>query len=194
MTDPARHPPDASPRPSASAQRPSGSAEPPSEPQLLDLPGRDPGLPRFAIAAAILAVLAAGWVLLRPAAAPPGVLGTAVEIAAGTPETTFDQSGATIFLAQGCGACHGSTSASTALGPGLGGVGARAAARVLAADYTGSATDASGYLEEAIVDHCVDLVPSYSCVELPDLGLRLSTTDAVALVDFLTRLPAEGTQ
>lgn len=186
MTDPTRRPPDL-------AGHPGAPALPPSETRLLDLPGRDPGLPRFAIAAAILALLAAGWVLLHPVQTPPGVLGTAVEIAAGTPETAFDQSGATIFLAQGCGACHSSSSASTALGPGLGGVGTRATARVVAPDYGGGATDGAGYLEEAIVDHCADLVPGYSCVELPDLGLRLSATDADVLVDFLTRLPAEET-
>ena len=159
---------------------------------MIDLPGRDPGLPRFAVAVGALVLLAAGWLLVRPVPALPGVMGTAVEIAASTPEAATEDPGATVFLAQGCGTCHSRTSSSTALGPGMGGVAARAAARIAAADYTGDARSAREYLEEAILTHCADIVPGYTCIELPDLGLRLSATDADALVNDLLRIPAEG--
>ncbi len=157
---------------------------------MTDLPRRDPGLPRFVLGIGALAILALLWLLVRPTPPLPGALGAAVESAVSTPETPLDRSGASVFLAQGCGTCHSTTGASTALGPGLGGVSARAAARIIAPDYTGGAGSARDYVLESILDHCADTLPGYTCAELPDLGLHLTTADADALVDFLMRLPA----
>jgi len=160
---------------------------------LTDLPERDPSLPRFAWAAAVLAaLLAAGWLVGAPSRLS-GNLEVAAEKAASVQAgPAVEPLGATVFLNQGCGACHASASTSTALGPGLGGVAARAAARVVAPDYTGDAGAARDYLREAIVDHCADTVPGYACVPLPEIGLRLSTVEAGELVDFLMRLTPEG--
>ncbi len=162
-------------------------------PRFADLPSRDPGLPRFAWAAAALATgLAVGWILAAtPAPAPEAE--AALDAFGQTPipvEAVLP--GAEVFLREGCGACHATSDASTALGPGLGGVGTRAARRVGEADYGGEAETADAYLREAIVDHCADAVPGYACVDLPDIGLRLGEDDVLALVDYLSRLTPEG--
>src|SRR5690606_10033856 len=58
-----------------------------------------------------------------------------------------------------CFACH-STSPGVALaGPSLAGLATRAAALVDSAHYTGSATDAEGYIRESIVNPHAYLVP-----------------------------------
>ena len=58
-----------------------------------------------------------------------------------------------------CTACHSLQPGVTMAGPSLAGMASRAAATVAAADYTGSASDAEGYIREAITDPSAHLVP-----------------------------------
>lgn len=158
-----------------------------------ELPARDPGLPRFAWAAGLVAAgIAAGW-LWAAAPAPSPEAEAALDAFAQTPiPAEVVLPGAGLFLREGCGACHATSDVSTALGPGLSGVGARAARRIAEAGYGGEADTATAYLREAIVDHCADAVPGYACVDLPDIGLRLTEDDVADLVDYLGRLTPEG--
>jgi nitric oxide reductase subunit C len=52
----------------------------------------------------------------------------------------------------GCTACHSLASGADGAGPSLAGIATRAEQTVTAADYTGTATDAKGYLLESIVE------------------------------------------
>jgi len=159
-----------------------------------DLHRRDPGLPRFTLAVAALALAGAAWLLLRPAARPLAGLAEVATAVAATPAvgSAADQSGATVFLDQGCGGCHATSGAATARGPSLAGAGARAAERVQAPDYRGGAGSARDHLRESVIDHCADVTPGYACEQMPELGLRIGTADLDALVGFLMRLPPEG--
>jgi mono/diheme cytochrome c family protein len=163
-------------------------------PVVRDLPVADPGLPRFVLVVALLAAVGALWLAMRPSEVVPlesvrdEVLPEVVEEPEGT-------SGGMIFVREGCGECHVTTGPSTALGPSLAGVGARAEERVRSPEYTGHSDNARDYVREATLDHCADVVPGYECVELSDVGLRLSPAEVDSLVDFMLGLPApEGAQ
>ena len=58
-----------------------------------------------------------------------------------------------------CYACHSVSPGVNLAGPSLAGIGARAAALIDSASYTGVATDAAGYLRESIVNPHAYLVP-----------------------------------
>lgn len=59
----------------------------------------------------------------------------------------------------GCFACHSVSAGVNLAGPSLAGIGTRAAALVDSASYTGQATDAEGYIREAILQPHAYLVP-----------------------------------
>ena len=59
----------------------------------------------------------------------------------------------------GCFVCHSTAPGVQLAGPSLAGVGARAAATLQAAGYTGAASDAQAYLRESIVQPSAYLVP-----------------------------------
>jgi hypothetical protein len=156
-----------------------------------DLPDRDPGLPRFAWLAIALAVAAVCWVAVRPTTelGPDAAAAGDTVSAASSPA----ESGATLYVREGCGQCHTTVGPATALGPSLAGAARLAAARIHAPDYTGLARTPADYLREATVDHCVDLLPGYvyDCADVPDVALRLGDADVARLVEFLAALPAE---
>jgi nitric oxide reductase subunit C len=58
-----------------------------------------------------------------------------------------------------CNACHSVAPGANMAGPSLGGIGTRAAQRVAAADYKGSAKDAAGYIRESILHPSSYVVP-----------------------------------
>jgi mono/diheme cytochrome c family protein len=151
---------------------------------LIDLPARDPGLPRVASLAVVIALGAALWLLLRPVA----VALPAAE-APGAVPTEVGQTGAEVFISAGCSACHPTTGPSAPSGPSLAGVLERAQARIAAPDYAGRVDSARAYLREATLDHCLDLVPGYTCPAVPEVGLRLTAGQVDALVDFMAGLP-----
>lgn len=163
--------------------------------RVADLPGRDAGLPRFVITALVGSAALAVWLLVRPSR-PAGPMATGVPPPRATVTSATlpgQRSGATLFLQEGCGNCHATTGPSTALGPSLAGAADRAGARIRAEDYRGSADSPAAYLREAIVDHCLDLVPGYDCVAAPDITLRLSAEEIDRLVGFVSRLEAPET-
>lgn len=154
-----------------------------------DLPVDDPGVPRFVYVIAAVALAGAAWLLVRPTAVTP--LGDMQdEIVAEESTEAEDTSGGMIFVREGCGACHVTAGPSSALGPSLSGVATAADQRVRSPSYTGRADNAGDYLREATLDHCVDLVPGYDCVEVSDVALRLSIDEIDRLVTFMMGLSA----
>ena len=152
----------------------------------IDLPERDPGLPRFALALAGLAIIGCLWLLAAPL--PGRFSGHATRATTAVP-TGLAEPGRDLFVSQGCGACHAVEGPPTAGGPSLGGALGRAAARVGSAEYSGEAKDAMAYLREAILDHCADPLPGYDCGKAPAVGLRLSERQIDELVGFVATLP-----
>jgi nitric oxide reductase subunit C len=59
----------------------------------------------------------------------------------------------------GCFACHSTAPGVQMVGPSVAGIGGRADSVIAAPDYTGSATDAEGYIRESILDPNAYLVP-----------------------------------
>jgi hypothetical protein len=55
-------------------------------------------------------------------------------------------------------------------------------------DYAGAATTPGEYLRESIVDHCTDLVPGYSCDDVPNYGLWMSTDEATRIAAYVEAL------
>jgi nitric oxide reductase subunit C len=152
-------------------------------------PLRDPGLPRFAWLAGILAVGLALLSALRPpqpravgAADGPRASSSGV---AGEAEPDPVAAGREVFLAQGCAGCHALEANGGGAGPALDGLWARAAARIAAPDYLGGARDPETYLREAVLDHCLDPLPGYTCPDLDDLAVRLSVGEVDALLAYL---------
>ena len=96
--------------------------------------------------------------------------------------------GLAVYRAQYCGICHILEVAGTrgTFGPSHDGIGATAAARVQAPEYTGNATNAAGYLLESIVEPGVYIVEGYglSSHRMPPYG-HLPAADLEALVAFL---------
>jgi len=158
-------------------------------PSLVDVPEPDPGLPRFLALVTVVTVLAAGAVVLRPAA-PPTVARAPLD--GPGPAVVPDVSGAGLFLREGCGECHVTAGPSSALGPSLAGVYQRAGRRVAEPTYTGTADSPLGYLWEATLYHCRDLLPGYVCPDLPAVGLRLSLEELEVLVGYLAALDGGG--
>ncbi len=62
-------------------------------------------------------------------------------------------------VAPACAACHSVAPGVNMAGPSLGGIATRAAQRIAAADYKGSAKDAAGYIRESIVAPSTYVVP-----------------------------------
>ncbi len=58
-----------------------------------------------------------------------------------------------------CAACHSTQAGVTLAGPTLAGIGSRDAERIAAPGYTGTATDAAGYIRESILHPSTYLVP-----------------------------------
>lgn len=59
----------------------------------------------------------------------------------------------------GCFACHSTAPGMQLVGPSVAGIGARAEEVVTSPDYTGSATDAAGYIRESILNPNAYIVP-----------------------------------
>jgi len=95
------------------------------------------------------------------------VTGSAIPGAAGGQGATGSASDEPVSLGQeifhapspGCFACHSTAPGVQMVGPSVAGVGARGDSIVASPDYTGSATDAEGYIRESIVDPNAHLVP-----------------------------------
>lgn len=155
-----------------------------------DLPAADPGIPLFVVAAAACAVLGAMWLVVRPPHSDVPGPSAADEVGQGSIPRV--RTGSDIFVAEGCGTCHITSGPSTALQPSLEGALGRAARRLQASDYSGSATTPEEYLREAILDHCADTLPGYSCEGAPDVGLRLGPAEFEALVAFVADLEGEA--
>ena len=104
---------------------------------------------------------------------------------AGTPPTTGTTSDEPVALGEAlfrqpelaCQACHSVQPGVTLAGPSMAGIGTRAAQTVADPAYTGSATDAEGYLREAIVDPSAHLVPGANFGTGGDEGLSLMPAD-----------------
>jgi mono/diheme cytochrome c family protein len=130
----------------------------------------------------VLAGVALLAALLGPA--PLNAPQAPTQTAAASPAASAAR-GALLFAEEGCASCHRPAGTSRALGPPLAGLAERAAARLEAPDYRGSAETPDDYVREAVLDHCADLVPGYRCPTAPDIGLRRSTEEVADLVRFL---------
>jgi nitric oxide reductase subunit C len=95
-----------------------------------------------------------------------------------------------------CQACHSTRSGVTLAGPSMAGITSRAAAIVDDSEYTGSATDAEGYIRESILEPTAHLVPGANFSTGPgglslmpaDYGTRLETEQIEDLVAYLLTL------
>lgn len=87
----------------------------------------------------------------------------------------------------GCVACHGVTPGVVLAGPTLAGIATRAAALVDSANYTGTATDAAGYLRESIVNPHAHLFPGamYSAGGRSFMPDNFDTTLTAEQIDLL---------
>lgn len=155
----------------------------------LDVPARDPGLPRFLVVVAACALAGAALVAVRPEPLDAPAAGADV---AGDPTPDAGLTGAGLFLREGCGECHATSGPSSALGPSLAGVWSRAQSRVIMPGYAGDADTAEGYLREATLAHCVDLLPGYTCPDVSEVGLRLSLDEVDRIVRFMAGLSDGG--
>ncbi len=103
-----------------------------------------------------------GWpprpILVSGAAVPGSNLGATPGPAASTDPVAL---GEALFRASppGCAACHSTAPGVNLVGPSLAGIGTRAAERIRAADYKGSAKDVAGYIRESILHPSAYLVP-----------------------------------
>lgn len=164
--------------------------------RLPEFPPRDPGLPRFVWALAALVLVANLAGLLRPPQplAAPEYAGAREEA-----EGEIDPAllGQAVFRDQGCANCHGIAPGEAGQGPNLVGLWGRAGQRIAAPEYRGGARDADSYLREAVLDHCLDPLPGFTCPPLDDLAVRLSVGEVDSLLAFLRRVggaddPAPG--
>ena len=104
-----------------------------------------------------------GWpprpILVKGSAIPGAALaGEAPAVAASSDPVAVGQA---LFQRSppGCFACHSTTVGVNLVGPSLAGIATRAAQRVAAPDYHGTARDAAGYIRESIVNPNAYLVP-----------------------------------
>lgn len=151
-----------------------------------DLPEADPGLPRFVLLVALLAVGGAAVAAVRGSPTGPGP-GTGA-VAEGRSPEAIGWSGEELFLREGCGECHAADGSSSALGPGLAGALGRASERIADPTYGGTARSPREYLWEATVDHCRDPLPGYACPEGVVVGLRLGADEVDRVVDYVVQL------
>ena len=138
-----------------------------------------------------------GWpprpILVSGAAIPGSDVGGAAPQAASDDPVAVGQA---LFrqTPPGCFACHSTAAGVNVVGPSLSGIATTAAARVTAADYTGKATDAAGYIRESILLPNASLAPgaNYSAngVSLMPPGFEQSLQPAQldALVAYLMTL------
>ena len=86
----------------------------------------------------------------------------------------------------GCFACHSVAEGVNLAGPSLAGLAARAEQTVADPAYTGTATDAAGYIRESILEPSVHIVPGANFATAPTGGVSLMPAD------YTTRLqPAQ---
>jgi nitric oxide reductase subunit C len=77
----------------------------------------------------------------------------------------------------GCFACHSVSEGVNLAGPSLAGLAARAEQTVADPAYTGSATDAAGYIRESILQPSVHIVPGANFATAPTGGVSLMPAD-----------------
>jgi nitric oxide reductase subunit C len=93
-----------------------------------------------------------------------------------------------------CASCHSLTEGTVLVGPSLEGVASRAAERIAAADYAGSATDAAGYLRESLLAPSAYVVearyaaPGGSSLMPEGYGTSLTPEQVEDVVTYLTTL------
>ena len=118
----------------------------------------------------------------------PTVEPTLAPTALPTADPALMAAGLAVYRAQYCGVCHELAAAGTTgtFGPSHNGLGATAAARMAAADYTGAATTPAQYIYESIVTPELYIVPTYAMTShrMPPYG-HLPAADLAALVAFL---------
>lgn len=151
--------------------------------------------PAPAATPAVVAVTAVVTVT-APAEATPTVV--AEEAGTPAPATTeadepvaddaVSAAGLAVYRQLYCGVCHMLDAAEThgTFGPTHNGMGAIAAARIIAPDYTGAATTAAGYIEESLLQPEVYVVPDYAMTshQMP-VYAHLTAEQLTALVAFL---------
>ncbi len=95
-----------------------------------------------------------------------------------------------IANAQGCVACHVTTTTGPAWNASGGqpGIGTRATTRFGESDYTGKATSAEQYLFESIVDPTAFVVQGFQPVMPQDYGTKLTAQDVADLIAYLLTL------
>lgn len=152
--------------------------------RLRDVPPTDAPVPRFLWLVVVLGATVAVAALARGG----GSAGS--DLAAPPSDFTARVAGAALFARSGCADCHDPTGVDSAVGPGLLGMAARAELRITSPDYGGDATTVDGYLEEAILDHCLDPLPDYDCTGAPDLAMTLSLAEIAQLAAYLRELPS----
>lgn len=130
------------------------------------------------------------------------VTGGQIAGAAAVPEPTSAASSDPVAMGQalysqtppGCFACHSVSPGVNLAGPSLAGIGARAAALIDSAGYTGQATDAAGYIRESIVSPHAYLYPGQMYAAggrsfMPDNYEQTLTTEQIEhLVAYLLTL------
>ena len=108
--------------------------------------------------------------------------------AGGETDAELTARGVTVYLEQGCGACHALKAAGTegSCAPNHDELPALAATRIADAAYAGEAEDAAGYIRESIVAPAAYMVPDYgfSYHRMPAYDF-LSDGDLDALVALL---------
>jgi hypothetical protein len=166
-----------------------GAAEFESSEAARDGKWREPVMPRFFWLVVVVGLIFFASIVLRPV--EPGIPLMDGQVADAEEEEAQSGAGANLYISSGCGECHTTSGADTALGPSLSGSFARAESRLAAGQYTGSAISAREYLVESILNHCVDRLPGYACPELPELSLRLSVEEAETIAGFISRLSLE---
>jgi cytochrome c oxidase subunit 2 len=93
-------------------------------------------------------------------------------------ETGDTAHGEELFNTLGCSSCH-TLGSDKIVGPGLAGVGQRAANRRADEGYS-----AEQYLAESVIQPCDYLVPDFAC-QMPSFGNQLTPADLADLVEFL---------
>lgn len=113
---------------------------------------------------------------------------TSAETQASAAGSTGGGDGQQIFTANGCVACHSLEPDKVLVGPSLAGVGTRAADRIAAADYTGTATSAEEYIHESIVNPNAYVVPDFVPAMPPTYEQTIPPDQLDQLVSYLGSL------
>lgn len=114
--------------------------------------------------------------------------GTQAESGAGVAGSTGGGDGQELFTANGCIACHMLEGDATIVGPNLSKIGATAAERIAAPDYTGEATTAEEYIHESIVNPNVFIVPDFVPAMPPTYEQSIPPDQLDQLVSYLASL------